>query len=50
MKTIEEAILAVKSFDFKNATQKEIEEIIPTFGMNDEYIEEMPKSLSKHLY
>lgn len=48
MKTIEEAILAVKSFDFKNATQKEIEEIIPTFGMNDEYIEEMPKSLSKH--
>lgn len=48
MKTIEEAILAVKSFDFKNATQKEIEEIIPTFGMNDEYIEEMPQSLSSY--
>lgn len=43
MKTIEEAIAAVQKFDFKSATQKEIEEVLPTFGMNDEYLFEMPK-------
>lgn len=43
MKSIDEAILAVKNFDFKSATQKEIEEVLPTFGMNDEYLNEMPK-------
>lgn len=43
MKTIDEAILAVKNFDFKNASQKEIEEVLPSFGMNDEYTFEMPK-------
>ena len=43
MKTIDEAIQSVMNFDFKTATQKEIEEILPTFGMNDEYLEEMPK-------
>lgn len=48
MKTIEECILAVKSFDFKNATQKEIEEIIPTFGMNDECPHELPKKLNSY--
>jgi len=43
MKTIEQAIIDVKNFDFKSATQREIEEILPTFGMNDEYLVEMPK-------
>lgn len=43
MKSIDEAILSVKNFDFKSATQKEIEEVLPTFGMNDECIPEMPK-------
>lgn len=43
MKTIEESIKAVKEFDFKSATQKEIEEVLPSFGMNDEYTFEMPK-------
>ena len=42
MKTIHEAITDVRSFDFKSATQQEIEEILPTFGMNDEYLFEMP--------
>jgi hypothetical protein len=43
MKTIDEAILAVKNFDFKSASQKEIEEALPSFGMNNEYLSEMPK-------
>lgn len=43
MKTIEEAIIAVKNFDFKSASQKEIEEILPSFGMNNECLWEMPK-------
>lgn len=43
MKTIDEAIIEVKNFDFKSATQKEIEDILPTFGMNDEYLMEIPK-------
>lgn len=46
MKTIEESILSVKSFDFKTATQKEIEEILPTFGMNNECINEIPNKFS----
>lgn len=43
MKTIQQAIKEVKNFDFKSASQKEIEQILPTFGMNDEELEEMPK-------
>jgi cephalosporin hydroxylase len=43
VKTIDEAILSVRNFDFKGATQKEIEEILPTFGMNDESLDEMPE-------
>lgn len=49
MKTIEESINAVQSFDFKSATQKEIEEILPTFGMNDEYPYEMPNFLKPYM-
>jgi hypothetical protein len=30
MKTIEEAIQSVKDFDWKNSTQEEIENILPT--------------------
>lgn len=48
MKSIEGAISAVKSFNFKNATQKEIEEIIPTFGMNDECPNELPTKFSSY--
>lgn len=48
MKSIEDAISAVKSFNFKNATQKEIEEIIPTFGMNDECPNELPTKFSSY--
>lgn len=43
MKTIDESIIAVKNFDFKAASQQEIEEILPSFGMNDESLWEMPK-------
>jgi cephalosporin hydroxylase len=49
MKTIEESIQMVKNFDFKNATQKEIEDAIPTFGMNDEFPFEMPKELQEYM-
>jgi len=38
MKTIEQAISEIQNFDFKSATQKEIEEILPTFGMNNEEV------------
>lgn len=43
MKSIDEAIQAVMNFDFKSATQQEIEEILPTFGMNDESTDEIPE-------
>ena len=43
MKSIEKAIESVREFDFKSATQREIEEILPTFGMNDESLDEMPE-------
>jgi cephalosporin hydroxylase len=43
MKSIDEAILSVKNFDFRASSQKEIEEVLPTFGMNDEYLSEIPK-------
>lgn len=49
MKTIKEAIQCVKNFDFKNATQKEIEEVLPTFGMNNEEISEMPKIFKPYM-
>jgi hypothetical protein len=49
MKTIEESIQMVKNFDFKNSTQKEIEDAIPTFGMNDEFPLEMPKEFQEYM-
>lgn len=49
MKTIEESIINVKNFDFKSASQKEIEEILPTFGMNDEYPLEIPKIFEPYM-
>jgi len=48
MKTIQEAIQEVKNFNFKTATQEEIEAILPTFGMNDEQTFEMPAELSEY--
>ena len=49
MKTISEAIKEVVNFDFKTATQEEIEKILPTFGMNDEELDEIPKIFEKYL-
>ena len=49
MKTIEEAIQSVKDFDWKNSTQEEIENILPTFGMNDEQLFEMPKEFEPNM-
>lgn len=49
MKTIEDAIKSVKNFDFKNATIEEIENAIPTFGMNNEFISELPKEFGDYM-
>lgn len=49
MKTIEEAIKLVQEFDFKSATQKEIEEVLPTFGMNDECPFEISKTFQPYM-
>ncbi len=49
MKTIEESIQLVKDFDFMNATQQEIENILPTFGMNDEQKFELPKDFEQYM-
>ena len=48
MKSIIESIQAVKDFDFKSASQQDIERILPTFGMNNEYLEEMPKEFESY--
>jgi hypothetical protein len=48
MKTIEESIQSVKDFDWKNSTQEEIENILPTFGMNNEQLFEMPKEFEPY--
>jgi len=49
MKTIEQAISEIQNFDFKSATQKEIEEILPTFGMNNEEVSEIPKIFEQYM-
>ena len=49
MKTIEEAIQSVKDFDWKNSTQDEIENSLPTFGMNNEQLFEMPKEFEPNM-
>lgn len=49
MKTIEEAIQSVKDFDWKNSTREEIEKILPTFGMNNEQLFEMPKEFEPYM-
>lgn len=49
MKTIREAILSVRNFDFKNASEKEIEDALPTFGMNNEEISEIPKKFEPYM-
>ena len=45
MKTPFESMSELKKFNFKTATEKEIENILPTFGMNNEGLEELPKEL-----
>ena len=49
MKTIEEAIQAVKDFDWVNSTREEIEQVLPTFGMNDEQLFETPKEFAPYM-
>lgn len=49
MLSIEESIKAVKNFDWKNSTEKEIEEVLPTFGMNDEQKFEMPSEFDNYM-
>lgn len=49
MKTIEESIRDVQRFDFLSATQKEIEEVLPTFGLNNEEPHEFPKIFEKYM-
>ena len=49
MKTIEESIQLVKDFDWKNSTQEEIENILPSFGMNNEQLFEMPKEFEPNM-
>jgi len=49
MKTIEEAIQAVKDFDWVNSTREEIEQVLPTFGMNDEQPFEGPKEFEPYM-
>lgn len=48
MKTIEQAILDIRGFDFKSASQKEIEEVLPTFGLNNEELDEFPKKFEQY--
>jgi hypothetical protein len=49
MKTIRQSLTEIVNFDFVNASQKEIEDILPTFGMNNEYISEIPPMFSKYM-
>jgi len=49
MKTIEESIQLVKNFDWKNSTQESIEIALPTFGMNNEQLFEMPKEFEPYM-
>ena len=49
MKDLRSCIKEVVEFDFVNATQKEIEDSIPTFGMNDEYIHEIPEHFQEYM-
>ena len=48
MKSIIESIQEVKDFDFKSASQQDIEHILPTFGMNNEHLEEQPKEFESY--
>lgn len=49
MRTTEEAIHLMRNFDFKSASQKEIESILPNFGMNDEEIDESPPEFKQYM-
>jgi len=49
MDKIRESIKRIVDFDWVNATEKEIEEVLPTFGMNDEYTEEMPEHFKDYM-
>lgn len=49
MTDLRTCIKKVVDFDFVNSTQEEIEQALPTFGLNDEYTEEMPKEFSEYM-
>lgn len=49
MDKIRDSIRRIVEFDWVNATEKEIEDILPTFGMNDEYPEEMPNQFKEYM-
>lgn len=49
MKSITQAIESIKKFDFKSASQKDIETVLPTFGMNNEYLHEIPKEFEQYI-
>jgi cephalosporin hydroxylase len=38
----------IKNIDIKNITENQIEELLPSLGMNGENVHEMPSHLSKH--
>ena len=49
MRELRDCIKSVVEFDFANATEKEIEEVLPTFGMNDEYTDEIPERFREYM-
>jgi cephalosporin hydroxylase len=49
MDKIRDSIRRIVEFDWVNATEKEIEDRLPTFGMNDEYPEEMPNQFKEYM-
>lgn len=49
MDKIRDSIRRIVEFDWVNATEKEIEDILPTFGMNDECPEEMPSHFKEYM-
>jgi cephalosporin hydroxylase len=49
MNNISESIRRIIDFDWVNSTENEIEEILPTFGMNDEYPEEIPSMFKDYM-
>lgn len=45
---MEEIFKSIGSLDIKKITESELELLLPTFGMNNENLQEMPNELSNH--